>query len=171
MDAFLTNAGFVVVVVIGFLIYSKWRNKKTVASIPEEFKYVYLEAFDCIAVDLRHKKILLSQEATKSQKGGKKIYDFADIQKYERDSYIPDLRYSNTPPQYYLILHVNDPEHPTWQFRSPIIDPMDCAELLVSHALDGTLPDIDERRLINGYDNESTEAFKSLLSTGTGAQG
>ena len=67
-----------------------------------------------------------------------------------------------------LIFHVNDPKNPTWKFEG-VEDEIDCAELLVSRALDGTLPDTDERRIIDGP--VSAKKFMPFLSTGTGAQG
>ena len=144
--------------------YSHRNKKKKLASIPEDFKYVYfMFADDFLAIDLRNQKMLLS-------KGPRKIYDFSDFQGHERgESYIRP-RKGKRRLWYHLILHVNDPVNPTWKFSSPVKDKIDCAELLVSRALDGTLPDIDERRIID--DNlASVKKFMSFLSTGTGAQG
>ena len=174
-DEFLTKAALFLIVLIFLVIYfryAKWREEKFIAAIPEEFKYVHasLICFESgiIAIDLRNKKILLSPRAVRNKKAPRKIYNFSDIQGYERDSHI---RYgkSTSTTMYDLRLHVNDPKSPTWQFSYEYKKDIDSLELFVSSALDGTLPDIDERMIIHDY--ESIEAFESLLSSGTGAQG
>ena len=153
----------VVLFLAGIFYYSHRDKKKKLASIPEDFKYVYfMFADNFLAIDLRNQKMLLS-------KGPRKIYDFSDLQGHEREeSYIS--RKGRRTLWHHLRLHVNDPEKPTWGYSSPVKDEIDCAELLVSCALDGTLPDIDERRIID--DNlASVKKIMSFLSTGTGAQG
>ena len=145
--------------------YSHRDKKKKLASIPEDFKYVYfMFADNFLAIDLRNQKMLLS-------KGPRKIYDFSDIQEYEKDSHVSKSTRNSKPISttwYHLILHVNDPENPTWKFSSDLNDEFDCIEFLVSRALDGTLPDTDERRI---FDIMNAKECESLLSTGTGAQG
>ena len=162
-----------VVLLVAMVYYGKREEKKTIASIPDEFKYIYVSIANFIAIDLRNQKILLALDGTR------KMYDFADIQRYERDTHEEIKRHKRVRKHtvraiidtvYDLMLHVNDQVNPTWQFSSSDIDVMDCAELLVSRALDGTLPDTDERRIID--DNViSVKKFKSFLSTGTGSQG
>ena len=48
----------------------------------------------------------------------------------------------------------------------------DCMELLISRALDGTLPDTDERRILKIGNSKEIKLFlKLFLTSGTGAQG
>lgn len=155
-----------VVLLFAVLFYfAKQAEKKTIASIPEEFKYIYVNIYDFIAVDPRNRKILLALEGTRE------MYDFADIQEYERDTRTirkrSGKRGTSIETVYYLILHVNDKVSPTWQFSGEK-DEMDCATLLVSRALDGTLPDTDERRIFDGF---GAEKFKAHLSSRTRTQG
>lgn len=154
------------------LIYVAWNyydnksDKKKLASIPEEFKYLYIYGAgtdDFIAIDMRNKKMLLSLY------GIGKTYDFADIQGHEKDKI--SARKTKLGGkfvwEYDLVLHVNDPQKPMWKFRGNR-DETYCVELLVSRALDGTLPDTDERKTFKTRNVKDCESF---LSTGTGAQG
>ena len=158
----------VVLFIAAFAYYRMRADKKNIASIPEEFKYIYLYSrsyINFLAIDLQNKKMLLSLE------GARKIYDFSDIQGYEKDSHVSKSTRNSKPISttwYHLILHVNDPENPTWKFSSDLKDEFDCTEFLVSRALDGTLPDTNERRI---FDIMNAKKCKLLLSTGTGAQG
>ena len=68
----------VVLFLAGIFYYSHRDKKKKLASIPEDFKYVYfMFADNFLAIDLRNQKMLLS-------KGPRKIYDFSDFQGHER---------------------------------------------------------------------------------------
>ena len=133
-------------------------RKKNTASIPKEFKYIYVYADRIIAIDLRNKKMLLRID------GPRKKYDFADIQGYERS--VKKIGRSNG---VFLTLHVKDRRNPTWDFGGGQYG-VACAELLVSRALDGTLPDTDERRIFD-HTRDTLKKLMSLLSSGTGAQG
>lgn len=138
----------VVIFIGGFAYYRMQQDKTIIASIPEEFKYVYLcySSDDFLAIDPRNKKMLLSL------KDARKIYALSDIQKYEKDSHVSKSTYKGKPRRttwYHLILHVNDPENPTWKFSSDLQNEFDCIELLVRRALDGTLPDTDERKVFD----------------------
>lgn len=154
-------------------------EEKTVATIPEEFRYIYaniakITFVNFIAIDPRNQKMLLDLDGTR------KMYDFADIQGHETDTREINVRHTTYKSNgrikrgigkktvYDLILRVNDLVNPTWQFSSGVKDEVDCAELLVSRALDGTLPDTDERRIFNTW---NAKKFKSFLSAGTGTQG
>ena len=155
----------VVLFIAAFAYYRMRADKKNIASIPEEFKYIYLcyrSYINFLAIDPRNKKMLLSLE------GARKIYDFSDIQGYEKDSHVSKSTRNSKPISttwYHLILHVNDPENPTWKFSSDLKDEFDCIEFLVSRALDGTLPDTDERRI---FDIMNAKECASRLSSGKG---
>lgn len=164
--------------VVAIFYVMKQNEEKTIATIPEDFRFIYVNIskiffVNFIAIDQRNKKMLLDLAGTR------KMYDFADIQGCERDMHTIELnhysyrksRLGNRVKKhtiYDLILHVNDQANPAWQFSSRVKDEMDCAELLISRALDGTLPDTDERRILKLW---NTKGFESFLSSGTGAQG
>ena len=154
------------------LVYASYREeKKMLAAIPEEFQYVFVcGSSDCLAIDLRNKKIFLSLKRFLSWK--KKMYDFADIQRYERDSRtIQSYSKGNISrtTYYYLTIYVNDSEKAMWKFiTTNSEESFDCMELLISRALDGTLPDTDERRILK---IGNSKEIKSFLTSGTGAQG
>ena len=63
-------------------------QKKIIATIPEEFKYIYIRMDNFIAIDLRNQKMLLAQEF-----GTRKMYDFADIQEYKRNTEVTEKDY------------------------------------------------------------------------------
>lgn len=173
-----------IAVVVAIFYVMKQNEEKTIATIPEDFRFIYVNIskiffVNFIAIDQRNKKMLLDLAGTR------KMYDFADIQGCERDTHTIELNHysyrksrlgnrvkkritSKKHTIYDLILHVNDQANPAWQFSSRVKDEMDCAELLISRALDGTLPDTDERRILKLW---NTKGFESFLSSGTGAQG
>ena len=158
------------------LVYASYREeKKMLAAIPEEFQYVFVcGSSDCLAIDPRNKKIFLSLKRFLSWK--KKMYDFADIQRYERDSRtIQSYSKGNISrtTYYYLTIYVNDSEKAMWKFiTTNSEESFDCMELLISRALDGTLPDTDERRILKIGNSKEIKLFlKLFLTSGTGAQG
>lgn len=151
---------------IAVMVYVvKKKDNKTLATIPEEFKYVYIDLSGFIAIDPRNKQMLLSQA------GISEMYDFADIQSHERTAHKVRARRGRSKKATTvdcLLLRVNDPENPMWEFFGVGgEDEMDCVYLLVSRALDGTLPDTNKRRVFDGM---NTEEFKALLSIGTEAK-
>ena len=139
-------------------------QKKIIATIPEEFKYIYIRMDNFIAIDLRNQKMLLAQEF-----GTRKMYDFADIQEYKRDTQVTEGHYiskgrrrAKKTTKHYLTLHVNDRVNPMWQFSSDLKYDIDAATLLVSRALDGLLPDIAERKILTIW---NAMLFNSFLSS------
>lgn len=172
------------VAIVAAVFYARTRiEDEAVAKIPDEFRYIYVN-FDkvifanFIAIDLRNKKMLLELD------GKRKIYDFSDIKEHKRDTHEIESRRSRgkvtvqdgeIKPNgriinltvYDLTLHVNDPENPTWQFSSGVEDEIDCAQLLLSRAFDGTLPDTDERKVLS---LKNAKKFRSLLPAYTGTK-